>query len=1066
MIRVVSAGKVFRVAGAVLLAVALAACNQGETNSTSAPSAPAASAADASVPTRSAAEVSSASSTTAPPDPFSFSAAAYSVAQDQGSVSLLVQRTGATGSAVSVSYSTANGTAAAGTDYTKTSGTLHWTENDKTPATITIPISKAHSFYGTRTFRVSLSDPSSPAQIVWPGTATVMISGAANESAGSLRLSSSGYEVAQATGSARITVDRVGGANGAVSVAYHTQSGTAEPGTNYTTKTGILQWDSGDATAKSFSIPIANATGFSGTRIFHVALSDARSGASLGTPQDAVVNINGEGVTNFVNLALSTGSYSVAQRAGSVTITVKRTGISSGSSSVAYATSSGTAAAGTNFTPKSGTLQWVSGSTAPKTFQVPINSATPFSGNKTFTVALTDPSTHASIATPGKAIVTIAGSASAAVGSLALSGAAYAVSQDAGSVTVTVSRKGGSYGAASVKYATRNGSAIAGTDYTAENGTLSWVDGGSSPHTFRIPISNAKPFAGKKSFAITLSRASGSTLGATSIATVSITGDVSAATGNLQFAADNYAVAQSSGEATVTVDRTGGSAGSISVAYATSNGTAVAGTDFTATSGTLDWADGNSSSRTVRIPVSTSTPFAGSKTFTLRLSNPTSGADLGSPTGTTVTISGSGGGSSPPSAPSNLTLVNQGGPLDYDDNNAIPNELTNYQEIEWSPATAGGYAIDHYRIYRNGAAYATISAPTQFQGYIVGNTLTVTSVISGTVTPGPRWSGSGVKTGTMINGLQASGTTGGAGTYPVNLSQTVGSPGAPVTFTGWVYIDRAAANSNDPSFNGPVTAYAYAVAAVDAAGQEGPQTSQYAAYGYQHGFSNWNGYNFDYNGAVSNYASTDGNPLGGLYDLKGTFLTGGGLNLVAGNPQAPVDDLGIGGFKYLTIDVNPGPNVNYTLFLDNITRLPPGDVFGWTSVQNVFDYGPAPVANTWATYKIPLSALGIGSCTFTGSITGSRLTVTSVDSGPAIVDAGGFITGPGIPAGTYILNYGQHGAIGTFTIAGPGINSSTRVTSETMSYQRLSYYKSTIQPNPNGPNISALYINNFGWTTN
>ena len=214
---------------------------------------------------------------------------------------------------------------------------------------------------------------------------------------------------------------------------------------------------------------------------------------------------------------------------------------------------------------------------------------------------------------------------------------------------------------------------------------------------------------------------------------------------------------------------------------------------------------------------------------------------------------------------------------------------------------------------------------------------------------------------------------------------------------------------------------------------------------------------------MSNYASTAGNPQGGLYDLQGSIPSGGGLNLVTGNPQAPVDDLNVGAFNYFTVDINPGSSTNWTLMLGADTRLPPGDVYGWHGIPNVFAYGPAPVANTWATYKIPLSDIGVGSCTFTGSISGTTLTVTAIDSGPPLVDAGGFVSGPGVPAGTYVTAYSQNGAVGTFTIAGPGISSSTSVPSETMSYQRTSVYKTTLQPSSNPV---TFYINNFGWTEN
>lgn len=417
--------------------------------------------------------------------------------------------------------------------------------------------------------------------------------------------------------------------------------------------------------------------------------------------------------------------------------------------------------------------------------------------------------------------------------------------------------------------------------------------------------------------------------------------------------------------------------------------------------------------------------------------------------------------SAAPSAPSGLLLVNQGGPRDYDNPTGQREALTDYQAIQWTAATAGAYPVDHYEIYRNGVAYARVSAPTRFRGYISGKKLKVTRVISGTVIPGPRYAGAGIAAGTLIDGPQLTGWRGRAGTYPVNISQSAGSRRSPVTFTAWVFIDTAARDSNGPFFDTATTTYSYAVAAVDTHGHEGPLTAQYAVYGYEDGQSNWDDYNFDYGAETSNFDSTAGGPRGGQDDLEAKFTGGGGVNLVAGSPQAPVDDLDIGAFNYFTIDINPGPTVGYTIGVSNVSRLPIGDVYGWKAgLVRVFDYGPRPIANTWATYKIPLSALGIGRCTFTGSISGTTLTVTRVDSGPAIVDAGGFITGPGVPAGTYILGFGQRGPIGTFTIAGRGIRPSTRVPTETMSYQRTAFYKSTIQPSVVP---ITFYIDNFGW---
>ena len=65
--------------------------------------------------------------------------------------------------------------------------------------------------------------------------------------------------------------------------------------------------------------------------------------------------------------------------------------------------------------------------------------------------------------------------------------AAYAVSENAGSLTVTVTRVG-TTGAVSVDYATVNGTAIAGANFTHTQGTLNWADGSDAPQTFQVTV--------------------------------------------------------------------------------------------------------------------------------------------------------------------------------------------------------------------------------------------------------------------------------------------------------------------------------------------------------------------------------------------------------------------------------------------------------------------------------------------------------------------------------------------------------------------------------------------------
>src|SRR5262249_34267314 len=107
--------------------------------------------------------------------------------------------------------------------------------------------------------------------------------------------------------------------------------------------------------------------------------------------------------------------------------------------------------------------------------------------------------------------------------------------------------------------------------------------------------------------------------------------------GTLQFSNATYAVNESGGTATITVTRTGGSDGSVTVHYATSDCTATAGSDYTAVSGTLTFAAGETS-KTFTVPILDDTPAEANDTVNLTPSSPTGGATLGSQATATLTI--------------------------------------------------------------------------------------------------------------------------------------------------------------------------------------------------------------------------------------------------------------------------------------------------------------------------------------------------------------------------------------------------------------------------------------------
>ena len=366
-----------------------------------------------------------------------------------------------------------------------------------------------------------------------------------------------------------------------------------------------------------------------GDETFSVTLSNPGGGGTLGSPSAAVVTIREDDVAGTVQFGSAT--YSVSEDGGSATITVTRTGGSASGVTVHYATSNGTATAGADYTAVSGTLTFAANETS-KTITVPIQDDTLMEGDETFSVTLSNPGGGGTLGSPSAAVVTIREDDVA--GTVQFGSATYSVSEDGGLATITVTRTGGSASGVTVNYATGNGTATAGADYTAVFGTLTFAANETSK-TFVVALQDDTFVDGDETVALTLSNPGGGvTLGTPSTAVLTLReNDVA---GTVQFGTATYIVDENGTSATITVTRTGGTASGVTVRYATSDGTATAGTDYIATSGTLIFAAGETS-KDFTIPLLDDTLVDGDKTFSVVLSGPGGGATLGSPSSTELT---------------------------------------------------------------------------------------------------------------------------------------------------------------------------------------------------------------------------------------------------------------------------------------------------------------------------------------------------------------------------------------------------------------------------------------------
>ena len=174
-----------------------------------------------------------------------------------------------------------------------------------------------------------------------------------------------------------------------------------------------------------------------------------------------------------------------------------------------------------------------------------------------------------------------------------------------------------------VDYATSDGTATAGEDYTATSGTLTFVVGDTAK-AIAVPITDDTVDDGGETFTLTLSNASGAGVGDAEATgrsrNTETTAELSVADAEAseeEDAALEFVVALNPAASdTVTVD------------YATSDGTATAGEDYTATSGTLTFVVGDTA-KAIAVPITDDTVDDGGETFTLTLSNASSGVQLG-----------------------------------------------------------------------------------------------------------------------------------------------------------------------------------------------------------------------------------------------------------------------------------------------------------------------------------------------------------------------------------------------------------------------------------------------------
>jgi hypothetical protein len=397
-----------------------------------------------------------------------------------------------------------------------------------------------------------------------------------------------------------------------VTVNYATADGTATAGTDYVATSGTLTFQPGQ-TSQSVTVKVLGTTNSEPDRQFYLNLSGA-SHAILLAPQGICK------IPNH-NITVSVGNTSVTEPTSGyneANFTVSLSSAVSFPVTVTFNTSGSSTSQGTrDFVPQQGAVTFAPGQTT-QIVSIPVLPA-PFVGsNPTFFLNLGTATNATIVGTKGTA--TIVENTTQPTVSIGNFTGGDGPSGGTTKYTFSVNLSAPSDQTITVPYSTANGTALAGTDYVSTPGTLTFAPGVTSQNVNVLVNGDSTANEADKSFFVNLGTPTNATVSnAQGTGTIlnddpnplmNVTG-VTATPGTSGTKQFNFTVSLSTPATQTTT-----------VQYATADGSAVGGTDYQPTSGTLTFSAGQKN-KSFTVLVNGTTAVNPNLNFFVNLSNAT-----------------------------------------------------------------------------------------------------------------------------------------------------------------------------------------------------------------------------------------------------------------------------------------------------------------------------------------------------------------------------------------------------------------------------------------------------------
>ena len=549
-------------------------------------------------------------------------------------------------------YATSNGTAAAGSDYSSASGTLTFTQTAAGSQTFTVQTTEDSSDESDETFTVTISSPTGGGgQSPNLGTSSVTTTITDDDDAPSgivLSANPSSVDEGDVETSITVTATLQGGTTlpSDTVVTISTLSGTATQDTDYSVTSSLA----------SVTIPANTSSGSGAIKIDPTGDDIVEGDETITIPGKTTVS--GLGVTSATvtigeddsaELSISGPGPNVSEGSNAV-FTVTLSKAVSKEVTVAWSATAGTASS-SDYTPGSGTVTFAANSAAGATQTISVTASDDdlSETSETFSVGL---GTIGGDIAGDISLKTGASSASATISesdpiTVSISGPSSVVEGDATTAyTVSLSPSGVTPTSdLTVIYATSNGTATAGSDYSSASGTLTFTQTAAGSQTFAVQTTEDSADEPGETFTVIISSPAGGggqspSLGTSSV-TTTITDDDDAPTG-IVLSANPSSVDEGDVATSITVTATlqGGTTlpSDTVVTINTLSGTATQDTDYSVTSSLASVtipANTSSGSGTTKIDPTGDDIVEGDETITIPGTTTVSGLGV---TSATVTI--------------------------------------------------------------------------------------------------------------------------------------------------------------------------------------------------------------------------------------------------------------------------------------------------------------------------------------------------------------------------------------------------------------------------------------------